>query len=124
MLLRHNQRIAVFVCLLGILAMLQPARLYAHAVLVESTPRPGATVHGPDLSIWLRFNVRVDGSRSRITLVSADGSTKLVTPDAQQKPDTLTAKVTGLTPGNYRLQWQALAADGHISQGIVRFTVR
>jgi len=121
----HNRlnRIALYVILCSAFVLIQPARMFAHAVLVESTPKPGASVHGPDLSLWLRYNVRVDGSRSRFTIVSADGQTRSVTPDTQSKPDILTAKVTGLAPGKYRLQWQVLAADGHISQGIVNFTV-
>ncbi|HUN89895.1 MAG TPA: copper resistance CopC family protein [Terriglobales bacterium] len=123
MKLSHIPRTAVFALVCSAVVLLQPARLLAHAVLVESTPKSGATVHGPDLALWLRFNVRVDGSRSRFTLVSADGNTKSMKPDTQSKPDILTAKVTGLAPGKYRLQWQVLAADGHISQGIVNFTV-
>ena len=116
-----QKHVFIFVC--AVLILLLPTRLLAHAVLVESNPKTGSTVHGPDLPIWLRFNVRVDGSRSRFTLVSADGSTRLITPEAQAKPDILTGKLTGLKPGPYRLQWQVLAADGHISQGVVNFTV-
>ena len=123
MILNRSAQKFAFVLLCAVLLLLLPARLYAHAVLVESNPKTGSTVHGPDLPIWLRFNVRVDGSRSRFTLVSADGSTKLITPEAQSKPDILTGKLTGLKPGSYRLQWQVLAADGHISQGVVNFTV-
>jgi len=39
----------------------------------------------------------------------------------QPTPDTLTVQATGLKPGNYKLQWQVLASDGHISQGEVLF---
>ena len=49
--------------------------LWAHAVLMESKPKVNSTVKGPDVPIWLRFNVRVDGKRSRLQLVAPDGST-------------------------------------------------
>lgn len=100
-----------------------PAKLYAHAVLVESNPKGGATLKGTDLPVWLRYNVRVDGSRSRCTLLLPDGSTKPLPLDKQSKPDILTGKVTGLSAGKYKLQWQVLAADGHISRGELTFNL-
>jgi methionine-rich copper-binding protein CopC len=105
------------------LVVVVPAKLYAHAVLVESKPKAGSTVKGPDLPVWLRFNVRVDGSRSRCTLLLPDGSTKVLVLDEQSKPDILTAKATGLSAGKYKLQWQVLAADGHISRGELTFNL-
>jgi len=120
----RSQRIAVFALVLSVIVLLHPARVYAHAVLVESSPKAGSVVHGPELPLWLRFNVRVDGSRSRFTLIASDGNTKQITPDAQSKPNILTGKLNGLTPGDYRLQWQVLASDGHISRGEVKFTVQ
>jgi copper resistance protein C len=102
-------------------AIAQP--VWAHAVLMQSTPKLNATVKGPDVPIWLRFNVRVDGGRSRLHLLAPDGSRQNLDGVKQPTPDTLTAQAVGLKPGNYKLQWQVLASDGHISQGEVAFTV-
>ena len=124
MIFDRSRKIAIFLFLSSVLALCHPTKLYAHAVLVESNPKAGSVVHGPELAVWLRFNVRVDGSRSRFTLIAADGNTRQLAPDAQAKPDILTGKVTGLAPGDYRLQWQVLASDGHISRGEVKFTVQ
>jgi copper resistance protein C len=96
----------------------------AHAILVASTPGENGVVAGPDLVITLRFNVRVDGVRSRISLVRPDMSVRQLSVNKQTSPDTLTAGVTGLKPDAYRIRWQVLAADGHISNGEVPFTVR
>jgi hypothetical protein len=90
---------------------------------MESKPKNNATVKGPDIPIWLRFNVRVDGKRSRLELVSADGSTIPVPVPKQTAPDVLESNVSGLKPGTYKLQWKALASDGHMSNGEVDFTV-
>jgi copper resistance protein C len=98
-------------------------QLHAHAVLVESNPAAGSTVRAPDLPLSLRFNVRVDGSRSRCTLVLPDGNTKLLPLDSQTKPDILTGKTTGLAAGKYKLRWQVLASDGHISRGEFTFNL-
>jgi copper resistance protein C len=97
----------------------------AHAILMESTPKINSTVQGPDLDITLRFNVRIDGSRSRILLVAEDGtSTTPLTLAKQSKPDILQMHASGLKPGAYKLQWNVLAADGHMSKGDVPFTVK
>ena len=120
-----RQRIALVLSLAcAVLILAGPPKLWGHAVLVESSPKAGSTVKGPDVPFLLRFNVRVDGSRSRFTLVLPDGSNRPVPLDAQTKPDTLAARATGLIAGKYKLQWQVLAADGHISRGELSFTIQ
>jgi len=118
-----RRRAALTWVLCASLIAVAPAKLYAHAVLVESNPKAGSTVKGPGLTVWLRFNVRVDGSRSRCTLSLPNGTTKSLPLDKQSKPDILTGKATGLSPGKYQLQWQVLAADGHISRGELTFNL-
>jgi methionine-rich copper-binding protein CopC len=36
----------------------------------------------------------------------------------------LAALVSGLAPGQYRLRWQVLAIDGHLTRGDIPFTVK
>ncbi len=121
--MRVSQRSARLALAVLVLVIFLPIRLLAHAVLVDSSPKAGATVKGPDLTISLLFNVRVDGTRSRCTLVLPDGTTKSLPLETQAKPEMLTGKATGLVAGKYKLQWQVLAADGHISRGELPFTV-
>jgi copper resistance protein C len=97
---------------------------FAHAILVEASPAAGSTVGGPDFVVRLRFNSRVDGARSHLGLVQADRPERAVTIDPQPAPERLTAKLTGIAPGAYRLRWQVLAADGHITRGEVPFRVK
>ena len=95
----------------------------AHAVLVASTPSIQSTVNGPALAIDLKFNSRVDGVRSRLTLVLPTGQTQLLALIKQPAPQELAARAE-LTPGAYKLRWQAVAADGHITRGEIPFTVK
>jgi hypothetical protein len=96
----------------------------AHAILVEATPAARSTVAGPDLAIRLRFNSRIDGPRSRLTLVLPDGRSRALALEPQTAPEVLTAKAAALTHGAYKLLWQVLAADGHITRGEVPFRVK
>src|SRR6267378_5865525 len=73
----------------------------AHAVLLESTPSSKATVAGPDVPIKLRFNVRIDASRSRLTLIGPAGFTQALEISKASPADALVANAAGLLPGEY-----------------------
>jgi methionine-rich copper-binding protein CopC len=96
----------------------------AHAILLESTPAAKTTVAGPEVSFRLRFNVRIDARRSRLTLVATDGAQPALVNLKQPSPDTLIAEASGLKAGEYHLRWQVLASDGHITRGDIPFTVK
>ena len=98
------------------------SRAFAHAVLTSSTPKIHGTVHGPAIDIDLKFNSRVDGTRSSLSLMLPDGSVKPVSPLKQAGANELSAQAQ-LAPGKYILRWQALAVDGHITRGEIPFTV-
>lgn len=95
----------------------------AHAIVVSSQPATGAVVHGKTVEVVVRFNSRIDPVRSRLLLVRADGTTTTLALNDAQNPDTLAATVGPLAPGSYRLRWQVLAVDGHITRGDIPFTV-
>lgn len=105
------------------LALWLPERTaQAHAIVVESTPTVGSEVQGSDIAVMLRYNTRVDKARSRLTLLAGDKTIRLTIENGGE-PDVLTAKATGLAPGPYRLRWQVLALDGHITRGEIPFAV-
>jgi copper resistance protein C len=97
---------------------------FAHAVLLEAMPAVNGSVAGPNIELHLRFNSRIDPARSRLVLVLPDRSVRALALAAQPTPATLNARVTGLSPGAYRLEWQVLATDGHITRGVVPFQVK
>jgi methionine-rich copper-binding protein CopC len=106
-------------------ALLAAGRIIeGHAILKESSPAANSTVAGPDVTITLKYNSRVDSTRSKIQLSHPDNSVTDLPLAKQVSPDTLSSKATGLTPGAYKLQWQVLAPDGHITRGVVSFTVK
>lgn len=121
--MRRFGRVSLSSALLFLIIALATIPVWAHAVLMNSTPKMNSTVKGPDVPIKLKFNVRVDGKRSRLQLTDADGSTATLEALKQTAPDTLESRATGLKAGEYKLVWRALAADGHMSNGEVDFTV-
>jgi copper resistance protein C len=96
----------------------------AHAVLLDASPAANGIVAGPDVSIQLRFNARIDGTRSQLRVMFPDQSVHPLRLQRQASPASIESQATGLSHGAYRLQWQVLAADGHITRGEVPFQVQ
>jgi methionine-rich copper-binding protein CopC len=103
--------------------LLAPQLALAHAVLVDSTPKPNETVHGPSLHIDLKFNSRVDGARSTVQLAAPDGAVRTLEVSTQTSPNEIVTHAEDLRKGSYTLRWQALASDGHITRGQIPFQV-
>ena len=100
-----------------------PQIALAHAVLVVSKPTAQAIVHGESLPVILKFNSRIDGPHCTLALAREGRAPQPLKLQKQPAPDTIEATADHLQPGSYTLQWQALAADGHITRGQIPFTV-
>jgi methionine-rich copper-binding protein CopC len=97
-----------------------PFSAFGHAILMQSAPSPNQVVDGKNVAIELHFNSRIDGKRSRLSLVDPAGKQHALEIE-QRASDSLVSHAADLPPGAYILQWQILAEDGHITRGEVRF---
>ena len=107
-----------------VLVLLITLPSFAHAILLEATPSENGSVAGPDIDVKLRFNSRIDSARSRLTLVRPDQTLLAVSIQPSSNAALLDAHITGLGKGEYKLRWQVLAADGHITRGEIPFQVK
>jgi hypothetical protein len=76
----------------------------------------------------LRFNGKIERRLSRVTLSRGDGA-PLPLPaafpaDAPGPLDRLVIPLPALGAGAYVLRYRVLSADGHITDGVLRFTVK
>ncbi|WP_207802933.1 copper resistance CopC family protein [Roseicella frigidaeris] len=119
--------------LLGLLALpllwplLRPGAAAAHAVVVTSEPAAGSTLAALPKRIAIHFNSRIDHARSRLLLVGPDGSQRPLPLATETEPTLLEAvpePVPTPAPGAWRLRWQVLAVDGHITRGDIPFTLQ
>ena len=85
-------------------------------------PAVSAKIPAGAISFLLRYNSRIDRTRSRLTLIRPDRSHTTLPIIAGSSPDIIAARVS-LVPGAYVIRWQVLAVDGHITRGDVPFTV-
>jgi methionine-rich copper-binding protein CopC len=107
------------------LVALAPGAAAAHAIILESEPASGATLAEPPARIYLRFNSKLEKRLSRVTLTAAAGRPVPlpVAADGSEKPDRIVLPLGALRPGAYVVRYKVLAADGHITEGALRFTV-
>lgn len=111
--------------LCGALLALDPGAAGAHAIILESEPTAGAKLAGPPARVYLRFNSNIEKRLSSVTLSAADGRPVPlpVKADGSEKPDRIVLPLGSLHPGAYVVRYKVLAADGHITEGALRFTV-
>jgi hypothetical protein len=97
----------------------------AHAIVVASEPGAGATLAALPGQVTIRFNSRLDHARSRLVLIGADNAQTPLAIAEDGDPVVLAAPLpAGLAAGEWRLRWQVLAIDGHITRGDIPFTLQ
>lgn len=94
----------------------------AHAILLDSTPKPNGTLAAGHVQMMFKYNSKIDQHRSRLLLIAPDKSETVLTIATDSKSNELDTSAD-LKPGAYTLRWQALALDGHITRGDLPFTV-
>ena len=120
-------RLTVMLATQALILFLAAATAHAHAILLESSPADNAVLKAAPRQVVLRFNARIEKGVSQFTLLDEKGR-KLVLPpqpkgEGTGAPDRINIELPGIGPGAYRLQYLVLAADGHATPGILRFTV-
>ncbi len=106
--------------LLGFVSLAQ-----AHAFLDSAEPKVGSTVHvhPPVVKIWFTKQIVHDGSN--IEVFDAQG-TEVDRKDNTLDPNDkflLTVSVPRLSPGIYKVIWNAICRDTHHTTGTFSFTV-
>lgn len=100
-----------------------PPAAQAHAIILESAPAQGSTGPSPRRLI-LRFNSRLEKPLCSVQLVGPrQRGIALLRQEADARPDTLAYPLPALEPGEYQARWKVMAADGHVTEGTVLFTV-
>ncbi len=117
-----GRRLALRLALAAALASSLPTA-GAHSRLVASQPADGERLTTAPAAIELRFNEPVQ--LTALALVDSAGSRSRVALPADTTPRALERLVAPpLAPGDWRLEWRAISADGHPVRGTVRFSVQ
>ncbi len=110
--------------LLTLAALIIPRSAAAHALVLESSPRANEVLRVSPERIFLRFNSRIEKGLSSVTVAGAAGRPiPLPVAALGGAPNHLVVPVPSLQPGRYVLRWKVLSADGHVTEGAIRFTI-
>jgi methionine-rich copper-binding protein CopC len=95
----------------------------AHAKLEKSEPADKSTLAAPPAHVQLWFDDDLDVKASKIALKGTAGPVKLG-PVHLMGDKTMMADITGaMADGKYTIDWQTAGDDGHVSKGVIAFTV-
>jgi hypothetical protein len=102
-----------------------PGEATAHALVLESVPAQGATLTAPPTHVFLRFNSKLEKRLSHVSLAPEKGKPVAlpISVNGQDQPDRIDVPLAPLAPGAYVVRYKVLAVDGHITEGILRFSV-
>ena len=95
----------------------------AHAVLTKNSLRDTPIKADTATPVTLTFNTGVEASLSQITLRGETGPERTLPVAAGKESNQLVVDVPQLTAGFYALHYKVLAADGHVTESVLRFRV-
>ena len=109
--------------LIGTAALLGSAHVCAHAIVLKTSLAEHPIRKSTADSITLHFNSRIEVKLSRASLVSRDQPERSLTMTAGAAPGDVLVRLPALEPGAYALRYRVLAADGHVTEDTIRFSI-
>jgi len=95
----------------------------AHAVVIGSSLQTQPIRAGAATQVVVQFNSSIEVGLSRVFLVSKGDVQRPLTIRAGKKRGELLVEVPALTLGEYALRYRVFAADGHLTEDLLRFRV-
>jgi methionine-rich copper-binding protein CopC len=114
-------RLALFAIVLAL--PLAPATALAHAVVTETSLKERPIRPNTPARVVLAFNSGIEPGLSKVFLVSKGDAHTAVAVSAGPRAGTLAVALPALAEGDYALKCRVFAADGHLTEEIIRFRV-
>jgi copper resistance protein C len=95
----------------------------AHAILVTSSLEGKPVTAETITAVTLRFNCAIEVSLSRALLLNAGSEASMLSVAPGPRPGEMVVQLPALAPGRYGVRYKVLAADGHLTDAILYFSV-
>lgn len=105
------------------LAMAAAPTAHAHAVVTANTLQEQPVKPGHPTMVALFFNSSIELALSKVQLVSGNDEHRTVPIKPGKKRGELLIELPALEAGNYALKYKVFAADGHLTDDVLRFRV-
>ena len=109
--------------LLSGLLMLGSVGAQAHAIVTGHTLQQRPIKARTPATVLLQFNSAIEIRLSRVLLVAKGDTLTPLAIHAGKKSGELMVSVPALDPGDYALKYRVFAADGHLTEDVLRFRV-
>lgn len=106
-----------------IFSLSSPAFLQAHAVVTQSSLHIAPVKAEQETEISLGFNSSVEPALSKFLLVSEGDKEQEISARKGKKAGEVLVTIPALKAGEYALKFKIFAADGHLTEDIIRFKV-
>ena len=113
-------------CLAAAALTLATHAAFAHARVLEASPRNGDVLATAPAELRLKFNEAVEMGFTSVKLLGPDGKDVAVgKPEAVgSEGNAIVLSLPALASGAYKAQWAAVGHDGHRTKGEVAFSVK
>lgn len=109
----------IFLCL----ALLSVDTVFAHAVVTHNSLKLKPVPVNQASQVELSFNAKIELNLSEVFLVSAGDNMQTISATPGDKPGQVILDLPALAPGEYAIKLKIFAADGHLSEDLLRFFV-
>lgn len=106
-----------------ILTLLVGNVAYGHAVVTHNSLKLKPVPVNQASQVELLFNSKVELDLSEVFLVSSGDKMQTIPASLGDKPGTIILSLPALEPGEYAIKLRIFAADGHLSEDLLRFFV-
>jgi copper resistance protein C len=114
-----------FMRIAGLAALLLIANAaLGHAVVTHNSLKLKPPAAHQASEVELMFNSKVELDLSEVFLVSSGDKMQTIAARPGPKPGMVLLQLPALTPGEYAIKLKVFAADGHLSEDLLRFFVR
>ena len=110
--------------ILLILALVASNVTFGHAVVTHNSLKLKPVPVNQASQVELSFNSKVELDLSEVFLVSAGDKMTAITATLGDKPGQVLLNLPALAPGEYAIKLKIFAADGHLSEDLLRFFVK
>lgn len=106
-----------------IVALSQADLISAHAVVTNYSLKISPIQANKPDKVTLTFNSQIELGLSQVFLVRKGDVHELLHAGNGDKRGEMVVDIPALEPGDYALSFKVFAADGHLTEDVIRFTV-
>jgi copper resistance protein C len=97
--------------------------LFAHAVVTDHSLKIAQPQANKAKKVELTFNSKIELGLSQVYLVSKGDVHTLLKISEGEKQGNVVVDMPPLSPGEYALRYKIFAADGHLTEDVIHFSV-